>query len=141
MIILYPTGTVTQFYGRSPLIVPEVSQQYAIAPHMPTTRWTYTVPAGRNAIVTSLALWAYRNTVAGTLGSASVNVYVTSGGAPQLMFFLPIMQNVIGSGGGIFLGNCLTLLAGHTIQMDDSDASVTGTCSFYALAQIVEFTP
>lgn len=141
MNIIYPTGVVTQYYGRNPIIVPKVSRQVAIAPHLEAQRWTYTVPTGRNAIVTSLNLWIFRNTVAAPAGVADIVLYVTSGGAPQAMYDLPLFLNTVGANLGIFIGQNLTMLAGHTISLYDVDGSTGGTVSYYGLAQIVEFTP
>ena len=139
MNILYPTGQTRNFYERNMQVVNREYNGSGVAPHGPTTAWTYTCPAGRRAFICSFCGWLVRATAATTAGQADIRFYHYDGAQGAAMCYALENQNTpfqwkyaMGSTG-------VWLTAGQTFHFDHEDGSTGGTYNIYGSAQILEF--
>jgi hypothetical protein len=98
-------------------------------PHAASVRITYTVPANKQAIISSVWMKLVRVTVAGTGGIVLIRVFVTpSGGARTLMYAtrLEAVNNAIGDKEELILP-MIRLFDGDLIEFETSDTSITGS--------------
>jgi hypothetical protein len=112
----------------------------ATAPHADTQRWTYTVPAGKKALVEAAQLLTLRDAAATTLGRAEASILITpSGGALNRMLRTLHLINTVGERVDIFIGEAGSLLAADQIQATTEDSSTGGTMGYFATAKIMEY--
>lgn len=141
MNILYPTGLVTQFFGRNPIYGAIIYNGTNIAPHGSTQRATYTVPANRAAVITSIYLKVMRQTAAGTVGLVQAQGLVDfAAGIAGLENAMFINNNPGANDLSIDPGYKFTVAA-RTIAIYTLDTSLGGTCTYNALISYVEFDP
>lgn len=115
-------------------------QAYAVAPHADTTRWTYTVPAGKKAYVDSANAIVYRFTAATGVSLVNSRLVITpSGGSATLIVFAHIETNVVGDNARQNLAGSLLLLSGSTFRGITVDSSTGGTVDYVAAAHYIEF--
>jgi hypothetical protein len=124
----------TEWYDRAPSII---LNQYAatIAPHVATTRWTYTVPAGRKALVESAFASMITDTVGAPAGNRNVAVAVTTTPLIQV-YYSAMFPNALSSSN---LAGAIILLAGITLGASTSDASTGGFNSFFVSMKATEY--
>jgi hypothetical protein len=112
------------------------------APHALTARWTYTVPAGKKALVELLQVGLKRMTAAGTPQVAYVAITVVpSGGSGVYLVFadLTASNNAVGDKDNMSSQGTLNLSAGDEINAKTYDGSTTGTIEYTANMKITEF--
>jgi hypothetical protein len=106
-------------------------QFLAIAPHGATTRYSFTVSAGRRYIFEYGSLYVRRDTVAAPAAAAQAAITFTATNGQvwtaPIAFFL---DNVVGVVSRDASGMQLFLKEGATIVGSDSDTSTGGTMSF-----------
>jgi hypothetical protein len=96
----------------------------AIAPHTYTSRWSYTVPAGRIAIVASMMQEMMRDSAPSTAARATMRIYNTA-----VTYFLRC-DEITATVGVPQLRNqgwSIVLLAGDVLTADSQDLSTGGT--------------
>lgn len=105
----------------------------AVAPHGLTTRWTYTVPAGRFCIVELMRVFLLRETVAAPAAVAAALVtYTPSGGAAGFICNAQLLDNTVGAKEKENWGSELRLQAGDVLQGQTVDGSTGGTLRLHA---------
>ena len=87
----------------------------SIAPHANTTRFTYTVPAGRKMFVESLNVSSFRETIATVAGQQFLNIVVYDGTTYCNLIALYYYTTAVGSVQSQILGNGATVYAGHQV--------------------------
>jgi hypothetical protein len=127
------------YYDRAPL---QAMQAFdgTVGPHGATTRWTYTVPAGRKANIESLAGMIRRQTVAGTPALFQNSAqYTPFGGSVKIRYNLANNSNAVDGGQNYNIGVAGTMLAGDALAMTTIDGSTTGTVEYVCSAGIFEY--
>ncbi len=122
------------YYDRNPLGVGITDITFAVAPHVNTSRGSYTVPANRKAMVTGGNASAEGFTVATTAGAYGASATA----AGQLVKQYTLDNSV---GGKVFVpispGNVLN--AAQVATIFDEDLSTGGSASFMKVVNLVEF--
>jgi len=128
------------WYDRNPLTRWQTYIGSNVGPHAETTRWTYTVPAGKKATVELTYLYVRRASAPTTASQISVDVKFTpSGGSAATVVraetFTAVTTDVISITNPIamFLG------VGDVLAVTSSDASTGGTVNYILTAKITEF--
>lgn len=122
----------------------DADQGYAatgVAPHALATRWTYTVPANRKALVSSIRVFLARATVAAPVGISLAAVRRTpSGGSVITICQAQIGEtNNAGDKDSLYGAANVYALAGDTIDGVTRDLSTGGTIDYMVNASIMEF--
>jgi hypothetical protein len=127
------------FYDRNPLTPTTTgNQSNLVAPHGNTTRWTYTVPTARKALVGSVHASTNRETVAAP--AAAQRSFVQRNAAPSSFFAdAYLLNNTVGAVAQSSVSGGAIILAGDAIAGSDADASTGGTCSFQTDCLVTEF--
>lgn len=111
-----------------------------VTPHAQTVRASYTVPAGRKAVVEASFCQMYRDNVAAPVNIVTASLYYTkSGGAAQQVLNAFSGNNTLWSGDHVYEGWSLRLFAGDAITLYTSDASTGGTNTFNLFARATEY--
>jgi hypothetical protein len=129
------------WYDRAPTMSNK-NYQAAVGPHGATSRFTYTVPAGKKAIVEILSVRLQRETVASPAATASIYItYTPSGGSASVAVICVLYstKNAIGDLDKDDLGTTFTMNAGDAIECRSSDGSTGGTISYMAFAKVTEY--
>lgn len=128
------------YYDRSPINRTFVFAIAATAPHAYTVQWTYTVPAGRKAMIDSIQAYIRRVTSATTLGPALCGIGYTGLGLVYFDFVRAGIYNndlwVFDRSGPAAGG---VVLAGDIIDGWTLDLSTAGTVNYNVGAKIFEF--
>jgi hypothetical protein len=126
-----------QFWDRNPVDATLSSGILAnIAPHGGTTRFTYTVPSKRLAIVNLISIKAVRRLAATTSGQIEVFMQNESSVSYTTCY---IITNVIGDKDYTVVSPLQAKVAGGKIVAVDSDGSAGGSVDFIESATITEF--
>ena len=111
-----------------------------LAPHALTTRLTYTVPAGKKAIVELLQVKCVRRTAATTVGLVYAYATITpSGGSEKEILDSYLFGNAVGDKDGQALQGTLVLCTGDVINMKTYDGSTGGTVDYFLAYKVTEF--
>ena len=113
----------------------------AEAPHATTERASYTVPAGKIAILKNALAHARVETVATTAGRKGVYIMLTIGGI-DYHFCISMMgadQNVIGNNSMQMSSNEVLLNAGDTVKILTVDLSTAGTIGYTGVVLITQY--
>ena len=112
-----------------------------VAPHGPTVRAAYIVPANRKAFVSGISIVVVRSAAATAVGN--LVQYVTRtliGGTPRAMGRGNIsLLNAVGDRDRTEIGQGLILQAGQEFQLLTQDNSTDGTLNYAGACQWVEF--
>lgn len=139
MQVSTPASSRAQWYDRNPLAILNTSSLGGVAPHATTTRFTYTVPAGRKALVEVGFVLTERGTAAATAADAGAELVITVGATTAFAVDARVNSNVVGALAELFGGLNLSLLSGNSIAGQDFDASTTGTMTFVQTMKATEF--
>lgn len=113
-----------------------------VGPHIATTRATYTVPAGRVAIVQFANVSALRVSAPGASGIIEVYCqYTPNGGTAQNVVFSFLNSAVVGAFAQSILGTPFYMFEADKITVGDLDQSTGGTMNFFQSVGILEFAP
>jgi hypothetical protein len=128
------------WYDRNPSQMPKSYYTIAIAPHIATERWSYTVPSGRLAFMESLIGQVMRVSAATSMAYAEVDFYLTpSGGSKTWIWGALIYDNTVGKKDSQMMGQSMMLLTGDKITCETYDGSTGGTCMYSGATKITEF--
>ena len=141
MTILYPAGYRRDWIDRNAVSVCKAYENLGLAPHGMTLRWTYTVTAGKKAILTYLFASLTRMTVAAPVGQAIVYISAIINGTGINPFSLPMMSNVVGENRQIVIPQCFLMYGADQISAYTFDTSTGGQCAYSVSAQFIEFDP
>ncbi len=140
MKIQYPTGTVTQFYGRNPTYK-VVGFGGGLIPHVDTIRATYNPAAGRKAVVLGGFLQLQRTTAAAPVGLVTARWQLTI--PPDTLNYMRVLLtgNLVNdheqelTAGQVFLNDT------DHIECITSDSSTGGDANYFGTIYVVEFDP
>lgn len=117
---------------------------FGTAPHASTTRFTYTVPAGKVAVVESMTIMCVRDGTTATPARAQGQVvYAPNGGTAVSYGIKQVWTGAIGDGqnGSPDHPPKLTMQAGDALNALTLDLSTGGTMTFLINCTIREYTP
>ena len=135
-------GRLQPWYQPNSNVVNEIYSAGSIAPHANTTRWTYTVPANRIAIVQSAYCQLRRDSATATFGDAFASIRIND--PTDMTTLMQLMriddyQGAQNAGQILVLGTCAILTAGQKLEGRDGDGSTGGTYTYIESANILEF--
>lgn len=139
MRIGYPTGLAKQFYQANAITRALGSNVTGFAPHVFTDRNTYTVPAGKRALLTSATIAIQRVTAAAPIGRYQNTIYVTLNAAAADVCRIIAIDNTVNFINQMSLGLQVWLAAGDTIKWATEDLSTGGTVSYWGSFTYTEF--
>jgi len=136
-----PSGAFRpEWYDRNPAHRLLSYMGYGVAPHVNTTRWTYTVPTGKKALNEFLHAKVRRATAATTASIPVSCVWDTpAGGSITELMHAAIRTNNVGDKDDVTVGQTITLLVGDALTALTVDGSTGGTCDYVLVAKITEF--
>lgn len=70
-------------FDRNPVQTIKQYAAFSVAPHVYTTRWTYTVPAGKRAVMTSAHMWSQLYIAATVVGQRQGDISIAPLGVSQ----------------------------------------------------------
>jgi hypothetical protein len=111
----------------------------AVAPHASATRWTYTVPASRIAIVKSCYCFLMRDGAPGTAALASCQIGATLSGTAVIVLAAEQNTATLSVAVVAYLGDSVVLKAGDVLEGYTFDLSTTGTYRYRVTATLIEF--
>lgn len=129
-------NSLKPFYDRNASSLDNAYENNAIAPHAFTSRWSYTVPANRKALMHSAVAWVYRDgTNAGAIGQATAQINKNSKQICAAICYQLAMGGLMVSN----LSNQMWLVAGDVIVGGTADGSAGGTTSLHVSATFMEY--
>lgn len=139
MRLLYPTSQTRQFYQQNAITRALGANVTGVAPHAFTDRNTYTVPAGKRALLTSATIALQRVTAAAPIGRYQSTIYVTLNAASADVTRLLAVDNTVNFLNQMSLGLQVWLAAGDTVKWATEDLSTGGTVSYWGSFTYTEF--
>ncbi len=128
------------WYDRNPLVVSAYVETGAVAPHAATTRWTYTVPAGKKTALQIGSAWCGAVTLAAAVGDVSAFLQYTPSGGVAAGIVQPGFFGVAADlKDSMIAGATMVMLAGDSLLGRDYDTRTGGTCAFRTAFQGLEF--
>jgi len=128
------------WYDRNPISRIDHYWGLTVAPHALTTRLTYTVPAGKKAILEALQVRCIRRTAATTVGLVYAVAYITPSGASEKeLLDCYLFTNNVGDKDGQALQGTVTLFAGDVLGLKTYDGSTGGTVDYFLAYKLTEF--
>ena len=109
----------------------------AVAPHVATVRWTYTVPANKRAVMMSAYVQSLRLTAAGAAVTADNSVEINTSSV-MIMAVIPT-SFCAGGFSQIALGVAVDLPAGTVVTNTTVDPSTGGTIRYISSAVFEEY--
>lgn len=109
----------------------------SVGPHVPTTRWTYTVPANKRSVMMSAYVQSLRLTAAGPAVTADNSIEINT----NSVMIMAVIPTSFGAGGfsQIALGVAVDLPAGTVVTNTTSDPSTGGTIRYISSAVFEEY--
>lgn len=127
-------------WDRNPVNKTQFAANGAVAPHTTTVRWTYTVPAGKKAVLESLMMSVIRVTAAAPQVTAVAHLnYTPSGGSQTLLAQAVLTTNGVNDIQQQTITSLGEMLAGDVVSADDVDSSTGGTVSYAQTLKAFEF--
>lgn len=139
MNILYPAGVKREWFDRNPNTIVQAYSAGGVAPHVPTSRVSYTVPAGRKAYIMVGFGKSYRDTAATVAGLVEVFFSLTLDTGAQQVMNSTWINNSLNIFQFLNLSNIGWLLPGNKAEIFTRDASTGGSCTFFASIAVLEF--
>lgn len=128
------------WYDRNPVSLIRSFYVPALPPHAATTRWTYTVPAGKKFAVQTIQLNLIRDGATATPAVATINAALTpaaGGGDVALLVESPL--GTLGAADQCTLGTTMVMAAGDALSGTSADASTGGTFSIMCAMTGLQF--
>ncbi len=136
MRIAAGSGQRANLFDRNPLTIQGTYDTTGIAPHTVTTRWTYTVPSNRKALIAWTDMVWTRLTAAGAAARVTIRIVLGSGAVPSMR---TINSNAVDATNTATGQVGQTLLAGESVSGTTQDNSTGGTCDYTISAGGTEF--
>jgi hypothetical protein len=127
------------YYDRGAASINKAYGASGIAPHVNTTRFTYTVPAGRKCVVENICVSIYREGVASPIGQVFGYVVLFDGSTYCNLVNLYTAANTVGATSTNIVGNGATVYAGEQIIGGTWDLGTGGTNDFRLNAKGTEY--
>lgn len=129
-----------QWYDRGPIAIGQLYAVNGVAPHAQTTRWTYTVPASRKALIEVSQVSIARDGAAGAASTSYATITTTGVTNAQPIFsFTQQVSNTLGTFAQSNVGTNALLLAGQSLTSTTQDNSTGGTNGYTVSAKITEY--
>lgn len=128
------------YYDRNSSTKGKTYQASAVAPHTTTTRWTYTVPAGKAAYVEALNAMIYRDVAPTVVSLAQSIIYIVSSDAVTSTVLQ--VRTYSASTYVFYYGsqsNIALLKAGDQIYANTFDNSTGGAVTYTIDLKLTEF--
>jgi len=136
----FPGGPRLEWYDRNPYHRFQSYHGEDVAPHVQTTRWSYTVPYGKKAFVESAFVYVERATAAGTARLAQSQIEIQPfGQSTNYLLLVALRTNTVGDHDHEAMGNGPILLVGDAVGGYTVDTSTGGTVDYTMDAKITEF--
>lgn len=139
MIVLYPNGQSPSFLGQHPANVSIGFIGNGVAPHANTSRASYTVPAGKRALIQACLGSVMRDTVGAPVGRYGLFVERDDGVTPDTILSLTSLANTVGAYNSLSYADQSYMKAGDIVTIYTGDLSTGGTVSYFAHVSITEF--
>lgn len=111
-----------------------------VAPHSPTIRWTYTVPAGKRSYVEVNYVDLARATVAASAGTTFAQIYSSNSDASDTVIsYTRVFTNVAGTYDRSITSAVCILNAGNSLNGQTGDNSTGGTVSYTVGSKYTQF--
>lgn len=128
------------YYDRNPVAKAFTYDAAAVAPHAQTTRWTYTVPAGKKAQLQTSTFMLERDAAAAPAGyTRSQIVYTPSGGGNFAIYVVEFVNAGVDANRSSNIGLGMTLLAGDQLISQTQDGSTGGSVAYVVGSTLQEF--
>jgi len=128
------------WHDRNPIPSWQSYEAAGVAPHGATTRWTYTVPAGKKAIMEYAFLSLTRSGAPTTVGTAFCFLYYQpSGGSSHILYDASLRDATVGNVKEIASPTSLMLNAGDAVRGYTQDTSTGGTIDYILNVKFTEF--
>jgi len=111
-------------------------------PHSTVERLSYTVPAGKKAMVEILLVMVRRQTAAATPGIAQCICQLTPSGGSITSILYALLRAEFNAAKDVMLlsiGTSMTLLPGDKLSFSTSDGSTNGACDYEMMYKATEF--
>jgi len=131
-----------EWYDRNPEVIIRSYNADALAPHINTLRWTYTVPPDRMAFVELLDIVLVRIAVAAPVGRVDASIWGWPPGAapvPVTLLCGILFENTAGAHVERNVGHTMVLLEGYRVTCQTLDESTGGTICYRANMKATEF--
>jgi len=129
-----------EWYDRNPITKIFNYNGANVAPHAITQRFTYTVPAGKKAIIEAALVYFYKRTVQTTLGLVGAYIDVNLGGAgAQVLLSQEMYTNNVGDKDHTELGTTMLLSAGDIIRGFTFDLGTGGGVTYILAVMVTEY--
>lgn len=111
-----------------------------VAPHAPTSRWAYTIPAGKKICSNTIQGAMMRETAAAPVGICNMEVRVQpSGGSIATAIYRIFLNNAVDAGIDFLVTPGFMLRAGDYIDCRTTDNSTGGTTIFQTSHTFTEY--
>jgi len=128
------------WHDRNPVSKLDGGDWVGVTPHALTERVSYTVPAGKKAIIEGTIIKVRRATAATTpLRAAAEWALTPAGGAQVRFYFVEIFGNTVGDQDLLFLPMTMVLCSGDKWAGLTVDGSTAGTCDYKFRFKVTEF--
>jgi len=129
-----------EWYDRNPATRTVYYNGSGVAPHSYISRGSYTVPAGKKAVLELAFIQTYRLAAATTVAAVIADIAFTpSGGSAQLLQQLWHMDNTLYVVRDKTVPMSICMQVGDRIDIDTGDGSTGGTNSYIMLLKLTEF--
>lgn len=128
------------YYDRNPLATQQSYEAGAVAPHVQTTRTTYTVPTGKKAYGEYIILFLFRSAAAAPVGIANAQAsYTPSGGGAANVGIIISNSNTVGATDRLVVTSFGLLAAGDVVTTSTTDSSTGGTVDYKTIQKYTQF--
>jgi hypothetical protein len=111
-----------------------------VAPHGGTTRYSFTVAAGKQVQVLYTQVYIQRATVATVDGLQRATITVTpSGGTATSVITLPRVTNVADNAQSLFVGTSFSLNAADFVEASSFDLATGGTITLFMAMNLLTY--
>jgi len=128
------------WFDRNPTPINRSWSGSAVAPHSPTVRWTYTVPANKIAFLELAFAHVLRRSASTVLGEVACEFFYTPNGGSTLPTLRAlIFDNTVGARAHVNVGQALIMNEGDLLEGMSYDDSNGGTTIMEVNAKLTEF--
>jgi len=128
------------WYDRNPISRVDSASADGVTPHGATDRLTYTVPAGKKALIEQADAKIWRQTAATTAGEVFVAFTVTpGGGSQQFVMRDAFFTNAVNDSAKLSMSPNMTLKAGDVFTIATFDGSTGGTTRYRLGYKLTEY--
>jgi hypothetical protein len=138
MIIGSSSPIRQDWYDRGMVFINNRYRGASVAPHAETSRWTYTVPTAKRAVITYFSLQVLRQTAATTLGNAYAYIGF-SGAVVATVFDLGLYNNTVGEKSILSSHPFIVIPAATVVTGFTSDDSTGGAMNYIVILSLHEF--